>query len=120
MTRLVQSQRLGLDRFAISDATNFVEQSGWANTSSPYAMYIAAITYLRRNEKDHASEVLAAIRSHVLETSWQGDLVSFFEGKMTAQALMTKAASRLLCIARVCRACARCARVPIWYVVNDS
>ncbi len=93
LTRLLQSQRLGLDRFAISDATNFVEQSGWSNTSSPYAMFIAAITHLRQNEKGKASEVLAAIRSHVPETSWQADLASFFEGKLSAQALMAKAAS---------------------------
>jgi tetratricopeptide (TPR) repeat protein len=93
LTRLLQSQRLGLDRFAISDATNFVEQSGWANTSSPYAMYVAAITYLRQNDKAKAAEVLDVIRSHVAEASWQADLVSFFEGTMTAQALMTKATS---------------------------
>jgi tetratricopeptide (TPR) repeat protein len=93
MTRLIQSQRLGLDRFAISDATNFVEQSGWSNTSSPYAMYVAAIAYMRKGEKDKASDVLQAIRSHVAETSWQADVVSFLEGKLAAQALMAKATS---------------------------
>ncbi len=89
-TRLLDSQRLGLDGFAISDATTFVDQSGWTNTSSPYAMYIAAITYLRRNEKDKAAEVLEAIRSHVAPTSWQADIASFLEGKTPGQALVLK------------------------------
>jgi len=89
-TRLLDSQRLGLDAFAISDATTFVDQSGWTNPSSPYAMYIAAITYLRRNEKDKAAEVLEAIRSHVAPTSWQADIASFLEGKTTGQALVLK------------------------------
>jgi len=93
LTRLLDSQRLGLDRFAISDATNFVDQSGWTNTSSPYAMYIAAITYLRRNEKDKAADVLQAIRSHVAPTSWQADIASFLEGKTTGQALVLKTTS---------------------------
>jgi len=93
LTRLLQSQRLGLDRFAISDATNFVEQSGWSNTSSPYAMYIAAIAYLRRGEKDKAAEVLEAVRSHVPAVSWQADITAFLDGKTKAQALMTKATS---------------------------
>lgn len=93
MTRLLQSQRLGLDRFAISDAMNFVEQSGWSNTSSPYAMYVAAIAYLRRNEKDKAAEVLDAIRAHVTAGSWQADIASFLDGRTSAQALMTKATS---------------------------
>lgn len=93
LTRLLQSQRLGLDRFAISDASNFVDQSGWSNTSSPYAMYIAAITCLRQNEKEKAADVLEAIRSHVPVTSWQADITAFLGGKMTAQALMTKATS---------------------------
>jgi hypothetical protein len=85
LTRLLDSQRLGLDGFAISDATNFVDQSGWTNTSSPSAMYIAAITYLRRNEKDKAAEVLEAIRSHVAPTSWPADIASFLEGKTTGR-----------------------------------
>jgi len=93
LTRLLQSQRLGLDRFAISDATNFVEQSGWSNTSSPYAMYIAAIAYLRRGEKDKAADVLEAVRSHVPAVSWQADITAFLDGKTKAQALMTKATS---------------------------
>jgi lipoprotein NlpI len=93
LTRLLDSQRLGLDRFAISDATNFVDQSGWTNTSSPYAMYIAAITHLRRNEKDKAAEVLEAIRSHVAPASWQADIASFLEGKTTGQALVLKTTS---------------------------
>src|SRR4029079_18257882 len=90
MTRLLDSQRLGLDHFAISDAINFVDQSGWTDTSSPYAMYIAAISYLRRNDKDKAAEVLEAIRSHVKPTSWQADIASFLEGKTAGQALVLK------------------------------
>jgi tetratricopeptide (TPR) repeat protein len=93
MSSLLASQRLGLDQFAIADATNFVDESGWTNTSSAYAMYIAAMTYLRRNDKDNATAVLESIRSHVPAASWQTEIAAFLEGKTTGEALVTKALS---------------------------
>jgi tetratricopeptide (TPR) repeat protein len=90
--RLLDSQRIGVDRFAIADAMNYVEQSGW-NDTSPYAMFVAALAYERRKQPEKANEVLEAIRAHVAANSWQATVTQFLEGKLTAGALIAKASS---------------------------
>ncbi len=91
-TRLLDSQRIGVDRFAIADATSYVEQSGWDDTA-PYAMYIAALTYERRRQTDKANEELDQVRGHVPAASWQASVASFLEGTLAANALMSQASS---------------------------
>ncbi|MEN3336403.1 MAG: hypothetical protein V7647_79 [Acidobacteriota bacterium] len=90
--RLLDSQRIGVDQFAIADAMNYVEQSGW-NDTSPYAMFVAALAYDRRKQPDKAQEVLEAIRAHVPGTSWQAAVALFLEGKLAPAALIAKASS---------------------------
>jgi tetratricopeptide (TPR) repeat protein len=92
-SRLLDSQRIGVDRFAIADAVNYVAQSGWSDGSSPYAMYIAALTYDRRKQPEKAIAVLEEIRAHVAPASWQATVASFLEGKLAANALLAKASS---------------------------
>jgi len=92
-SRLNDAQRMGIDRFAIADATSFVDQSGWSNGTSAYAMFVAALTYQRRKQPDKANEVLADIRAHVEASSWQAAVAQFLEGKLAANALLGKASS---------------------------
>jgi hypothetical protein len=92
-SRLLDSQRIGVDRLAIADAANYVAQSGWTDTGSPYAMYIAALTYHRRKQPDKAIEVLEEIVAHVPPSSWQASVASFLEGKLAGNALLAKASS---------------------------
>jgi lipoprotein NlpI len=89
--RLLDSQRLGVDSFAVGDAISYVDRSGWQDSNSPYAMFIAALAYQRLKAPDKANETLEAIRAHVEPASWQSSIVAFLEGKMSADALLAKA-----------------------------
>ena len=55
--RLLDSQRIGVDTYAIGDATRYVESNGWDGGSS-YVMFIAALAYQRLKATDKASETL--------------------------------------------------------------
>ena len=56
--RLMDSQRIGVDTFAMADATSYVEQAGWRDGMTPYALYIAALTLQRQQQSEKANEVL--------------------------------------------------------------
>jgi tetratricopeptide (TPR) repeat protein len=90
-TRLHESQYLGLDTFAISDAVNFVNQAGWQDGHSPYVMYIAALTALRLKEPDRADRLLQEIEAHVESSSWQALIVAFLRGRIKPEAFLAKA-----------------------------
>ena len=95
-SRLQDSQRLGIDTYTLDDATKYVEQSGWQDTGSPYAMFIAALTCQRLHQGDKATEILETIRTHVEPSSWQATIVGFLEGKLSADALLSKASPAAL------------------------
>jgi tetratricopeptide (TPR) repeat protein len=94
-SRLQESQRLGIDTFVQSDASHYVDLSGW-NGSTPYVMFIAALTHRRQHSAEKAAEVLEAIRSHVTPESWQAMVTSFLQDKLTADGLLAKASPEAL------------------------
>jgi len=89
--RLMDSQRIGVDTFAVADATSYLAQAGWRDGTTPYALYIAALTLQRQQQAEKANEVLESIRTHVEPASWQASVAMFLEGKLTADALLAKA-----------------------------
>jgi tetratricopeptide (TPR) repeat protein len=94
--RLLDSQRLGVDTFAIGDANSYVDRSGWQDSHSAYAMFIAALTYQRRKQPDKATEILEGVRAHVEPASWQASIVAFLEGKLPSDAFLGKASPEAL------------------------
>lgn len=89
--RLYESQRLGLDTFVNADATSFVRQSGWQNTSSAYVSYVAALTLMRQHKADRASAMLDEIAANVDAKSWQGAIVEFLRGRLPVETFLKKA-----------------------------
>lgn len=92
-SRMLDSQRLGIDRFVIADATSFVEQAGWQDTTSAYVTYIAALTCMRQQQPERAAQYLQDITAHVAAASWQASVAAFLAGKFSADALLGKANS---------------------------
>ena len=88
--RLLDSQRIGVDTYALGDATRYVESNGW-DRGTPYVMFIAALAHQRVKAPDKANEILEEIRAHVEPASWLASIVAFLEGKMSAVALLAKA-----------------------------
>lgn len=86
-----EAMRLGLDRFIVSDATNYVRLAGWQDDSGTYVMLPAAIAYLRAGARDHALEVLADIERHVEAESWQASVAALMRGTLAPDALIAKA-----------------------------
>ncbi len=93
-SRLLDGQRLGIDRFALADAISYVNQNGWQNPiTTAYVKYIEAIALLRTHEPDQAAISLNEVLAHVPPTSWQASVAQFLEGKLTGSALLSKANS---------------------------
>jgi Flp pilus assembly protein TadD len=55
--RLLDSQRIGVDTYALGDATRYVESNGW-DRGTPYVMFIAALAHQRVKAPDKANEIL--------------------------------------------------------------
>ncbi len=89
--RQIEALRLGIDRFVVSDATNYVRLAGWQGMSATYMMFPAALTHLRHNERAQALEVLDDIERHVEPESWQTVIANLIRGTVTADAAVAKA-----------------------------
>ena len=89
--RQLESMRLALDEFIVSDSVSVVRQMGSEGGDSTYVMLPAAIAYLRAGAKDKALEVLANIERQIEADSWQAALVALMRGTMTPDALVAKA-----------------------------
>jgi tetratricopeptide (TPR) repeat protein len=90
-SRVYDAQRIGRDTYTISDATSYVEQQGWHDTSSPYVMYVAALTAMRQQKPERANALLDEISSHVGPKSWQATIVEYLRGHLTVDAFLKRA-----------------------------
>jgi tetratricopeptide (TPR) repeat protein len=89
--RQLDALAMGIDTYAISDAVNYVRLQGWQDDSSSYAMLAAAITQRRQGKTADAAATLKEIASHRKPDDWLMQLVAFFEGRLTGDALIAKA-----------------------------
>jgi tetratricopeptide (TPR) repeat protein len=89
--RQIEALRLGIDRFVVSDATNYVRLAGWQGTEAIYMMFPAALTNLRNSERAQAMEILDDIERHVELKSWQSVLVGLLRGTVTPEAAIARA-----------------------------
>lgn len=89
--RLYENLHLGLDTYAVSDAVNYVRQSGWQDDSSTYVMLAAALTLERQGQKEEVGRVLDDVEAHIKPDSWQAVLVSFLQRQFDATALVSQA-----------------------------
>ena len=93
-SRLVDAQRIGIDRYTIADVTSFINQAGWQNPSrTSYAFYVVAITYLRKQRPEEAAHYMDDVIAHMPPTSWEASIAQFLEGNLTASALLSKAST---------------------------
>jgi tetratricopeptide (TPR) repeat protein len=90
-SRLYDAQRIGHDDYTIADATSFVRQQGWQDSSSPYVMYVAALTAARQQKRERANELLDEIAANVDAQSWQATIVEYLRGRVTVEKFLKKA-----------------------------
>jgi tetratricopeptide (TPR) repeat protein len=89
--RQLDALRMGIDTYAVSDAVNYIRLQGWQDDSSSYAMLAAALTQRRLKRPDEAAATLKEIAAHRKPDDWIMQIVAFFEGRLTADALIGKA-----------------------------
>ena len=90
-SRQIAAMRLGIDRFVVSDAVNYVALTGWQGDGATYMMFPAALTLLRSGEPARALEIVDDIERHVEPKSWPSILVGLIRGTMTPEAVIAKA-----------------------------
>ena len=91
MSRLYDAQRIGRDDYAIADATSYVQQEGWRNSSSPYVMYVAALAAMRQQKRERVNELLDEISPNVDAKSWQATIVEYLRGRLAIEMFLKKA-----------------------------
>jgi tetratricopeptide (TPR) repeat protein len=89
--RQIEGMRLGVDRFVISDATNYLNLAGWQGDHGAYVMFPAVLTHLREGRTDVALARLDEIDQRVEKTAWPAAVVALMRGTMTPDALIDKA-----------------------------
>lgn len=89
--RQMDALRMGVDTYAVSDAVNYIRLQGWQDDSSSYAMLAAAFTQRRLKRPDEVAATLKEIAAHRKPDDWVMQICAFFEGKLTADALIAKA-----------------------------
>ena len=90
-TRLNDAMRLGIDRYVVADAVNYVQMAGWGGDDAVYVMLPAALAHLRAGRKEAASAALDEIEAHVKADSWQAALVRLFRGQLPVEELLRRA-----------------------------
>jgi tetratricopeptide (TPR) repeat protein len=90
-SRLYDAQRIGRDDYTMVDAISYVQREGWQNSSSPYVMYVAALTAMRQQKRERANELLDGIATNVDPTSWQAAIVDYLRGRLPPDAFLKKA-----------------------------
>ena len=91
VVRLYEALRLGLDKYAATDALNYVRQAGWQSETSTYVMLNGAIALLRQNKPKEAEAFLSDVEQHVGADEWPASIVAFLKGALTGDALLRRA-----------------------------
>ncbi|HEX7084985.1 MAG TPA: tetratricopeptide repeat protein [Vicinamibacterales bacterium] len=79
--RLFDLLSLGVDTYAVTDATNYVRTGGWQGNKTAWVLINAAITLLRRPEhRSEALEMLAEVDRQIDPDSWPARVSAFLQG----------------------------------------
>ena len=89
--RQLDALEMGVDTYVVSDAVNYIRLQGWQDDSSSYAMLGAALTQRRLKRPGDAAATLKEIAAHRKPVDWVMQIAAFFEGRLTADALIAKA-----------------------------
>jgi tetratricopeptide (TPR) repeat protein/Ni/Co efflux regulator RcnB len=84
---------LGAGRYelAVRDVRRFLELSGWADESGPYAAFVAVIAHWRLGQKAEADSLLQQAAAAVNPKSWVASVTQYLQGTIADDEILSRA-----------------------------
>ena len=84
---------MGLDADVASDAASYLRESAPEEEQRAYVALAAALTLIRRNEREQASRLLDAALKPLDQKAWTTTVIRFVRGETTAVDLLARASN---------------------------
>lgn len=81
----------GRHELAAREARTFIEAAGWADGSSSYAAFVAALAYRRLGQKSEADDLLQKVATVVRPGSWPHAVVEYLQERLADEAFLRRA-----------------------------
>jgi tetratricopeptide (TPR) repeat protein len=82
---------LGSNEVAVRDVRRFLELSGWADESGPYAAFVGVIAHWRLEQRPEAEALLRQASAAVRPKSWAASVTEYLQGALTDEEILSRA-----------------------------